>query len=238
MLGILAVQYLYNGTKHYDTERKNHSTAVAQVQTQDNIEDKIQVFFPNGFNFNEPIINPQTESPVDVKTKIASDYNGNDQNSPTPEEIAYVSAFKSYLDAHLKNKEFIFPKPEELNRSCQLPHAYYSTFTVNEKGIVQLKGGRIFPIPPCLPADESAWNSWVNSVDNYYNQLFRDMPRFVSPLEYKLAAPYTIDYIGIFNALTRDGNRIYWFGSEAEKLYQDFDSGKLKVIKPIPTHKN
>lgn len=64
------------------------------------------------------------------------------------------------------------------------------------------------------------------------------MPRFVSPLEYKLAAPYTIDYIGIFNALTRDGNRIYWFGSEAEKLYQDFDSGKLKVIKPIPTHKN
>lgn len=222
MLGILIMQYF---SRNQDLEKQD-PLIVKQIRVPDKLEDKIQIFFPEQTPFVAASMSPETE--------LASTYRNYDQDSPSPEEIAYVSAFRSFLEKHLRSKGFIFPKPEELNRTCQLPHAWYADFTIDEKGNVQLKGSGTYPIPSCV----QRIGEWIDSVNNYYNQLFRDMPKFVSPIDYKLKAPYIIDTVGIFNALTRDGNRVYWFKYEYEKLFQDFDLGKLKVITPIHIRKN
>lgn len=164
---------------------------------------------------------PFVEAPTKPETELASNHKNYSKDAPTPEEIAYVNAFKLFLESYLRSRGYIFPKPEELKRSRQLPHYYYNTFIIDENGIVKLSDEAGFVIPVGIP-------NFSNSVKNYYSQLFSSIPRFVSPLEYKVAAPYKIS-IEISNALTKDGNRLYWLPYEMEKYFQDFDIGKLNA---------
>lgn len=239
-MAILALLATYSSNKIQkpDSSKPNPINVTLPEKMPDVLEEKIQYLSGETVSQGIPDIVSYPKE-FDTKTsqgpKIKSGIY--DAMTPTPEEIVYVNTFKSFLEAHLRSKGFIFPKPEEMNRTCQLPHAYYISFTINESGIVQPKNGAASSIPPCLP-NENYWSNWLNSVDKYYNQLFSNMPKFIPSSDRNLAAPYTIDLIGVFNALTRDGNRVYWFSYESEELYQDFDLGKLKVISPKPIHKD
>ena len=104
MSAILAMQIIqYLSQPNKDEEQKTrYSVKLTRAEANDALEDKIQVFFPDQ--------TPLAAQPVNTKLEITPDYKVIGQDSPTPEEIAYVSAFKSYLDNFLRRtlKKSIF----------------------------------------------------------------------------------------------------------------------------------
>ena len=142
MLGFLALQY-FSGRVEHTTEKPDTLITINEVQKNAQLEDRIQVFFPGQMPF--------VEAPTKPETELASNHKNYSKDAPTPEEIAYVNAFKLFLESYLRSRGYIFPKPEELKRFRQLPHYYDKTFIIDENGIVKPSDEGGFDIPVGIP---------------------------------------------------------------------------------------
>ena len=190
MLGILAVQYFSHSSKHNVPEKQDNPATVAQVQTLDKLEDKIQIFFPTEDALSKLSIDPKIKlaSIDDAKNSMPSynPYYKYAVEKVDSKEIAYVNSFRAFLNSHVKKSGNEFPIFEKFIRYDEPTHMHLAGFVIEKDGTVMILY-RAAALPPKPGLDLNGFGYYFNFR---YPQLFKTLPKFVPPSEANLSAPY------------------------------------------------